>query len=145
VVLDQPAVVAVAREYIDKYGLSDRVGVLGADYANDDIGQGYDLVWASATLNFYRDDLSGIFDKIHQALNPGGVFAVFQDGLTHQGTRPREMVLGTFWAVLRGNMKSFHQGEIAQAMLEAGFRQVRSRTLETSCGPMDLDLAFKVS
>ncbi|KMY69033.1 hypothetical protein AAU61_05700 [Desulfocarbo indianensis] len=145
VVLDQPAVAEVAREYIDKYGFSGRVRALGADYARDDIGQGYDLVWASATLNFYRDSLPIIFEKIYQAMNPGGVFACLQDGLTHQGTQPKDMVLSCFMAVLRGSMKNFHQGEIAQAMVEVGFTPVRSRTLDTSFGPMDLDLAVKPS
>jgi predicted O-methyltransferase YrrM len=144
VVLDQPAVAKVAQEYIDLYGFSDQVQALGADYAQDDIGQGYDLVWASATLNFYRSSLPAIFEKVHQALNPGGVLACFQDGLTHQGTRPKEMVLGSLVGGLtRGGMNNFPQGEIAQAMLAAGFASVRSRTLQTSCGPMDLDVAIK--
>ena len=143
VILDQPAVVKVAQEYIDKYGLADRVSVMGADYSKDDIGREYDLVWASATLNFHRKDLASIFEKIYRAINPGGVFACFQDGLTHQGTKPREMVLGFLGAALRSGMKSFAQGEIAQAMLDAGFTRIRSRTLDTDCGPMDLDLGFK--
>ena len=143
VVLDQPAVVKVAQEYIDRYGFSDRVRVLGADYSQDDIGRGYDLVWASATLNFYRDSLPSILRKIFQALNPGGVLACFQDGLTHQGTQPWEMVVGSFWATLQGSMKSFSQGEIAQTLAEVGFSPVRSRTIDTPCGPMDLDLAVK--
>lgn len=142
IVLDQPAVAKVAQEYIDRYGLSGQVKSLGANYAKDDIGNGYDLIWASATLNFYHDDLAPIFKKIKQSMNPGGVFACFQDGLTGQGTQPREMILGSLVSTLQGQMKSFHQGEIVQAMQKAGFRQIRSRTLQTSCGPMDLDMAF---
>lgn len=142
IVLDQPAVVKVAQEYINRYGLSDQVKVLGANYAKDDIGKGYDLIWASATLNFYHDNLAPILKKIKQSMNPGGVFACFQDGLTCQGTQPREMILGSLASTLQGQMKSFHQGEIAQAMQKAGFKQIRSRTIETSCGPMDLDMAF---
>ena len=145
VVLDQPAVVKVAQEYIDRYGFSERVSVLGADYVNDDIGESYDLVWASATFNFFRSELPDIFKKIHQSLKPGGVFACFQDGLTHQGTQPKEMLFSAFTAHLRDEMTAFHQGEIAQTMLDAGFNKVRSRTLETAAGPMDLDVAFKLS
>ena len=145
VVLDQPAVVKVAQEYIERYGFSERVCVLGADYSKDDIGHDYDLVWASATLNFFRDELPVIFEKVYQAMSPGGVFACFQDGLTHQGTKPKEMILSGFSVLLRGEMYAFHQGEIADAMLDAGFSKVRSRTLNTDCGPMDLDLAFKLS
>jgi predicted O-methyltransferase YrrM len=143
VVLDQPAVVKVAQEYIDQYGFSDRVTVLGADYSSDDIGQGYDLVWASLTLNFHHDKLDFILGKIHQALNPGGVLACLQDGLTHYRTQPREMVMNFLAPALQGTKMGFAQGEIAEAMLAAGFSSVRSRTLETSCGPLDLDLARK--
>jgi hypothetical protein len=94
-------------------------------------------------LNFHREDLSSILAKIYQAMNPGGIFACFQEGLTHQGTQPREMVLGGILAVLQGGVNSFYQGEIVQAMLEAGFTLIRSRTLGTPCGPMDLDLGVK--
>ena len=37
----------------------------------------------------------------------------------------------------------FDQGVIAEAMLKNGFRQVRSRTITTPMGPMDLDIALK--
>lgn len=143
IVLDRPAVVKVAQQYIDLYKMSDRVKTIGADYATDDIGKEYDLIWASATLNFYHDDLAPILKKIKQALKPGAIFVCLQDGLTCQGTQPKEMILGALVGALQGQMSSFHQGEIALAMQKAGFKQIRSRTLQTSCGPMDLDVAFK--
>jgi hypothetical protein len=37
----------------------------------------------------------------------------------------------------------FDQGFIADSMLRVGFRSVRSRTLEMSMGPMDLDIGRK--
>ena len=143
VVFDRPAVTAVAKGFIEEFDLTDRVAVKTGDYLADDIGSGYDLVWASATLNFARHDLDPLITKIYNALTPGGVFASFQDGMTHERTRPDTM-LGHLGDALRmGQNYAFDQGEIADAMLRCGFRSVRSRTVETPMGAMDLDIARK--
>jgi hypothetical protein len=41
---------------------------------------------------------------------------------------------------LTGQDMRFDQGEIADSMLRVGFESVRSRTLDTDWGPMDLDI-----
>jgi hypothetical protein len=83
-------------------------------------------------------------EKIYNALNPGGVFVNLSEGLTHEGTQPAVFVLGTMaWSMQNHPMGAFHQGEIAEEMLKAGFRSVRSRTLQTYWGPMDMDIARK--
>jgi hypothetical protein len=46
------------------------------------------------------------------------------------------------WA-MSNSLRAFAQGEIAEAMLGAGFNAVRSRTLHTGWGQMDLDIARK--
>ena len=142
-VFDRPAVVAVAEEFIRKYGMEDRVSVRAGDYLVDDLGEGYDLVWASATLNFARHNLDSLFDRIFNALNSGGVFISFQDGLTCEQTRPDTM-LGHLGDAMHMNRDVFfEQGEIADAMLRCGFRSVRSRTIQAPMGEMDLDIARK--
>ena len=59
--------------------MEDRMDVLAGDYNGDSIGAGYDLIWASNTLNFGRHDLDSLMKKIYDALNPGGVFISFCD------------------------------------------------------------------
>jgi hypothetical protein len=44
---------------------------------------------------------------------------------------------------LSGQDIYFNQGFIADAMLRAGFKSVRSSTLDTIWGPMDLDVGRK--
>ena len=144
VVFDCPATGEHARRYIEEYGLAERIAFLGGDYMSDSIGEGYDLIWASASLNFCGDKLDQLMAKLHQALNPGGVLAVLQEGLTHEGTKPAEMVVTMLaWRLGSDGGINFTQGQIASAMLEAGFRSVRSQTLDTVHGPMDLDVARK--
>jgi predicted TPR repeat methyltransferase len=141
VVFDRAAVVSVADELIREYGMQDRVSAVAGDYLTGDIGTGYDFIWACATLNFARHDLDTLFYKVKEALNPGGVFAAFQDGMTNEKTRP-ETMLGHLGDALRMDRDlTFEQGEIADAMLRCGFRSVRSRTIRTAMGDMDLDIA----
>jgi len=144
VVFDNPAMEDKARQYIKEYGLTERIAFLGGDYMRDPIGSGYDLVWASSSLNYCGERLDELTTKVYEALEPGGVFAVLQEGMANEGTKPPEMVLPMLaWRLNSDEGINFEQGQIAQAMLEAGFRSVRSRTVETLHGPMDLDVARK--
>ena len=64
VIFDRPLVVSVADRLIREYGMQDRVSVSAGDYLVDDIGAGYDLIWACATLNFARHNLETLFQNI---------------------------------------------------------------------------------
>lgn len=123
--------------------MEDQMEVLGGDYNHDPIGEGYDLIWASNALNFARHDMDSLMKKSYDALNPGGVFISFQEGLTHERTKPGHVVLGMMSTSVMGQDICFDQGEIADSMLRVGFKSVRSRTLDTDWGPMDLDIGRK--
>lgn len=143
VVFDRPGVVAVAEDFSREYRLQDRVTGRVGDYLTDAIGSGYDLVWACSTLNFARQELDALIGKIYDALNPGGVFISFQDGLTHERTRP-DLMLGQLGNMLRtGRDLAFEQGEISDSMQRCGFQSVQSRTLGIPMGAMDMDIARK--
>ena len=143
VIFDKPAVVNVAATFVKEYEMEDRMAVMGGDFNHDPIGDGYDLIWASATLNFARHDLDMLIKKIYDALNPGGVFVSLSDGLTCERTKPENYVLSTLCLALMGQDMGIDQGVIADAMLSAGFKSVRSRTLNTPMMPMDLDIGRK--
>ena len=142
-IFDKPAVVEVAETFIREYGLEDRMTVMGGDYTTDPIGEDYDLIWASNTLSLARDDIDSLIAKIYGSLSPGGVFLAMHEGLTHERTRPDAMVLSMMPLSLMGQDMRFDQGEIADSMLRVGFGSVRSRTLDTDWGPMDLDIGRK--
>lgn len=143
VVLDRPAIARVAGSFIEEYGMAERIATAEGDYLTDGIGSGYDLIWASCTLNFARRDLDLLLAKIYAALKPGGYFAAFQDGLTNEHTKP-DITLGFLPTALQCDVDfGFDRGEIAEAMLRAGFRPVSSRSIDTPMGTMDLDIARK--
>ena len=126
ILFDRPEVVEIAKRFIREYEMENRVITIGGDFCADPIGDDYDLVWTSYTLNFYRDNLDPVFRKIHAALNPGGVFVSFAEGLTHERTRPTALINAMLANNLTGEDVMFDEGEIAQAMLRAGFRSVHS-------------------
>jgi predicted TPR repeat methyltransferase len=103
----------------------------------------YDLIWASNTLNFARHDLDSVMKKIYDALNPGGVFISFCEGLTHERTKTDFVVLSMMSIALMGQDMCFEQGEIGDSMLRVGFKSVRSRTLDAPWGAADLDIGRK--
>ncbi len=142
VIFDRPEVVEVTQRFIREYGLQDRVTVIGGDYSKDSIGDGYDLVWTSFTLNFCRGNLDAIIRKIHAALNPTGVYVSLAEGLTDERTKPTMMINSM---VLGRSDLMFDEGEIAQAMLRIGFRSVHSRVAEgpQPHGPAMVDIARK--
>ena len=143
VIFDQPAMGKVAEAFVKEYEMEERMGVMAGDYLHDPIGEGYDLIWASATLTFAKHDMDSIVKKIYDALNIRGVFVSLSDGLTDERTKPEIMALSWLPMVLMGQDMGLDQGVIADSMLRVGFKSVRSRTLDMPMGPMDLDVGWK--
>jgi SAM-dependent methyltransferase len=143
VIFDLPPVVRVAETFIREYQMEDRVEVLGGDFNRDPIGEGYDLVFTSNSLQFAHV-IDPVVKKIYDALNQGGVFvSIFGFGQTHEGTKPENLVLGMLSMVLMGQEAGIEQGYIADSMLRVGFRSVHSQILNTAWGPMELDIGWK--
>ena len=143
IIYDRHEVLEVAKGYIQEYEMEERVKIMAGDYLSDSIGEGYDFIWSGATLNFAKHDIDHVLKKIYDALNSGGVFISFHDGLTHEKTRPETMVLAWLPTAVMGNDFGLDQGFIADSMLRVGFKSVRSRTIDTPIAPMDLDIGRK--
>lgn len=143
VLFDQPPVATVAKRNAEDYGVSDRITVISGDYLNDPIGEGYDLILASMTLNFALGSFDSLMNKIFDALNPGGVFVVMSDGRTHDGTKPENMVIPMLLVELMGQDIAINEDYIANAMLDAGFYKVRSKPVQTPVGEVECTIGKK--
>lgn len=144
IVFDKPAVVEVTQKIISEYEMEDQVTVMGGDYAEDPIGSGYDLIYAKATMNFFKDNLKPLFEKIYNALNPGGLFVSIHDGVTDEKTQPAEMIISWLPTSMTSIDFSLEQDLIPNAMLESGFKSVRTKTFPFSmAGKMDINIGRK--
>jgi predicted O-methyltransferase YrrM len=143
VIFDLPEVLDVTKKFIAEYEMEQRIELMPGNYFKDSFGSGYDLIWASMTLNFAKDQLSPLMSKIFTSLNSGGVFVNLNDGLTHENTKPETIVLNWFPPALMGKDYSVPKGLIANSMLEAGFKSVKSQSVQTHMGTMEIDVARK--
>lgn len=143
VIFDRAPVIDLASQNIESYEMDERVSVMAGDYLNDDIGNGYDLIFASATLNSAKNNPNPLVAKIYDALESGGYFISLHDGMTHENTRPGLILEWLGGLMASGQDFRLEQGELAEIMLACGFKTVRSRTLETPIGLMELDIARK--
>jgi hypothetical protein len=87
--------------------------------------------------------MNSFMKKIYDALNPGGVFISYHGGLTNERTKPDLLALSWLTTALMGRDMGRDQGFIADSMLYVGFRSVRSYTMDTPMGPMDMDIGRK--
>ncbi len=139
-VFDFPAVTKKTCDYIRDYGMEDRITTLGADFTQGGLGSGYDLILAGGTLNFSKDLLEPVMAKIYNALSPGGIFISLHDVLTPDGTGPGVSVRRFLPMALAGEDFYLEAASIADAMARAGMEPVESRKVETSMGPLLLDI-----
>lgn len=143
VIFDHAPVAQQASGVISSYGMDKKVSVMSGDYLTDDFGKGYDLVLAGATLNSAKSGLDALLLKIYNCLKPDGYFISLHDGMTGEQTQPA-LILEWLAGLLDSDQDfRFEQGELAGIMLKSGFRHVRSRTMETPIGLMELDIARK--
>jgi len=95
-VLDFPHVIEVAKEMVRRYGMEDRVSLIPADFTKDDIGSGYDVVFASHSLYGKNDQLLSVLRKVHASLNEGGIFVSNHWYLDERGKGPLRVLLWEF-------------------------------------------------
>lgn len=139
-VFDFPAVTRKTREYIRDYRMADRITTLAGDFTRDDLGCGYDLIWASGVLNFSKDSLEQVMAKLYKALTPGGICISLHDHLIPDGTGPAVSVRRYLPMALAGTDFYLEAGRVANAMARAGLQPADSRSVSTPMGPMLLDI-----
>lgn len=143
VLFDTPAMEPGMRESIGECDLEDRAVAVGGDYLTGDIGSGYDIIMAFATLNFAKPVMEDVLRKLHAALRPGGVLIATGDGIHPDGTQPAEMVVGWLAYTMKGMDFRLHSGMIAECALAAGFRNVHTSMVPTCSGPAEINIARK--
>lgn len=140
---DRPRTAKAAARSIREYGMEKRMEAIGGDYTSDPIGEEYDLIFACDTLYYTGDEIDTVMKKLYDALNPGGVLMIIDHGLACERTKPAEMILGTINFALKGETYLQEKGFLAESMIRAGFKSVRSRTFDTDWGENDLDIGRK--
>ncbi len=123
-VLDQANVIAIAREFIDKHGLADRIDTKPGDFFGDAYPTGYDLASYITPLQGYMPDkVIACLTKARDALKPGGTILVVDYMLKDDKTGPIDPAFVNLFGVREGRyLGRVNTGaEWCEFMKDAGF------------------------
>jgi SAM-dependent methyltransferase len=125
-VLDLPGSAAIGREFIAQAGLSDRVRHRDGDAATAELGRGYDAVLCFNLVHHLdQGDTAKLFSKVHDALAPGGSFAVM-DAFAEPSRRQSAAanLLGLF-VYLSSGAQVYTPAQLRGWLRDAGFADPR--------------------
>ena len=135
-VFDLPHVTEVTKEFIERYGMNERIGVIGGDFFEDEIESGYDIIFASDV--FYRkpDELSSVLKKVYDALNKGGSITLKHWILNDDRTAPPTSVLFDLKLSLWGDRHHIYtESEYIELLKSAEFSNVRVLDISSQTSP----------
>ncbi|MCH7623385.1 MAG: methyltransferase domain-containing protein [Nitrospinae bacterium] len=126
-VFDIPPVIAVAKDYIKRYGLEDRVDTRAGDFNKDDFGDGYDLILLANVIHMYdRAVGKNLIRKTFKSLEPGGRIVVHGFCTDEEQTAPQEDALFNLtMGMLTEGGKAHPVKEKIQWLEEEGFSEIR--------------------
>jgi 2-polyprenyl-3-methyl-5-hydroxy-6-metoxy-1,4-benzoquinol methylase len=123
-VFDLPNVIPLTRKYIERAGLSGKVGTVAGDYTIDGLGKGYDLIFLSAIIHSNSLDVNALLiKKCADALNPDGLIVIQDHIMNEDRTSP---VAGALFAInmlvstMDGN--TYTEAEVIKWFTNAGIR-----------------------
>lgn len=144
IVFDLPHVVDVTRDFIERYGMQERVKVIAGDFNRDELGAGYDLVIASDVFYRSKETVTGVMRKIFKSLNDGGSFILKQWTLNNEGTGPLTAVLFDLKLSLSGNQHYLYTTkESIDLFQQVGFKDVQVIDISIPAKPSTLIIARK--
>ncbi|QXE92055.1 methyltransferase [Geomonas subterranea] len=136
VICDLPTTRSFAEETVARFGLSDRIGFVAADFEQDDLPEGFDVAWLSHVLHGIGPDACArVLKKTVSALEPGGLILIQEFVLDDKRDAPvfpalfsLNMLLGT------PEGQSYSQGELFAMLEHAGATGVRRLPIELPNG-----------
>ena len=137
-IFEAPDVAVIVKKNIEMYGAGNRPRVLSGNYLNDDIGSGYDVILAVASIQFAKGHFDSIFPKIHQALNDDGLFISICGETMEEKTQPRNLIIGWLGSHLKGLSVLPEKGSIRNEVCKYGFEYLDAAAAYGVHMPMDV-------
>ena len=123
-VLETKTVAPATSEILKRYGGEQLVRVMTGDFVLDPIGQGYDLILSVASIQFAKSHFKHVLAKFHAALTKGGLFISICHGITAEGTKPKEIIVGWLPSNLMGLNVLLKENELKEEALKQHFESV---------------------
>ncbi|MEX5721696.1 methyltransferase [Geodermatophilus maliterrae] len=127
-VFDQPTVTDIAASRIADPAVRDRVHFRAGDLFDDPLPQGADAIMYFHVFEIWSLERNvELLRKCHTALPEGGSCLVYNFASNEEGTGPASagLVSPYFLTLASGEGMTYSASEMAQAVRDAGFREVR--------------------
>jgi len=133
VLADYPNTVKVAREYVSKYGLKDRVKLVNCEFFDVKelgIGNDYDLALLSQVLHAVSDDkCKELIGKVYRILKAGGRILINENAMDDDKAGPPPPLIFAINMLINTAGRTFTTGELAAWLRQAGFKSVKVKRL----------------
>jgi acetylserotonin O-methyltransferase len=140
VVFDLPGVADIAREYVARCGMTDRIDVIEGDFFQDPLPEA-DLFSAGRILHDWSEvKIHHLLTKAYNRLPPGGAFLVAERLLNEDKTGPLGSLLQSLNMLVCTEGKERTLTEYESILREAGFAEIHGRK---TGGSLDAVLAVK--
>ena len=140
---DLPHVVEFAKHFVVNYGMEDKIKFVAGDFNNDDIGNGYDLVFVSHVF-YQKKGIESVLGKIYDSLNKNGAVILNHWIVNETRTGPRVSVLfDLYTSIMSRGYHCYTVNEYTSLLEEAGFSKVRIFDIQTPPSPSMLIVGKK--
>ena len=131
VIFDLPETVPIAKELIERHGLTGRIETMEGDYLADPLGEGYDTLLVSNILHSLSyGEIVSLLEKARSAMIPGGLAVVRDFHLDENRTRPLESALfAVNMLVSTEGGNCYTPNEMKEALRLAGFVRIRMESI----------------
>ena len=137
-VFDLPHVIEITRNYLGQYGMQERVRVIAGDFTQDDLGNGYDIIFASDVTLF------GALERIYDALKDDGILIYRRWTLDDNGASPLTSALFELMLSLtRSEHHVYRLAEYIKFLEQAGFSIAHVMDVSTPSDPTKIMIARK--
>lgn len=133
-VLERPEAIAAARELAREAGLA--VEHRAGDLRDEDLGSGtLDLVLLANVLHHFRaEENAELLRRVHRALRPGGVVAIWEIDVPAAGSPAAIGDLAALFFRLTSSAEALRAGDSEAWLRAAGFAAVRARRIRSLPG-----------
>lgn len=139
-VFDLPAVIEVAREYVKRAGLLDRIDLISGDFFKDPLPEADLFSLGRIVHDWSEEKIRKLLKKVYDRLPHGGALLIAERLLNEDKTGPLGALTQSLSMLVCTEGKERTLAEYAALLREAGFSDVQGRTTGT---PLDAVLATK--
>jgi hypothetical protein len=127
VIFDKPEVTPMTRDYIDRYGVQDRVSTMDGDYTKDDIGSDYDIAFEACSFGGHDDESLPFYRQVASGLKDNGLFIRLTFTIDDDRKGPLTSLIWDLKEQITGEspMHMKTNAELFETLAKAGFQQER--------------------